>query len=231
MNQGACNLDKRGWFRLRIIFSNGRKRHGSVGFFSECFSAPGRALELIRPILRNLYVKKNVSAEQHQKKTHPRFPGTYGHQGRPRGNQAAPCKGQKTPFGLRPDGLPESSHEESLRGEYSFRPHERIRSSADFQRVKTAGKRAKTLHFGLNVIPNDLEFHRLGLIVQKRFWSAPKRNRIKRILREWFRLNKNRIPQPPRDIVIIARPGAETLSPGDLSQEFLPVLNKQDGST
>jgi ribonuclease P protein component len=118
-----------------------------------------------------------------------------------------------------------------LRGDYSFQPHERVRCSADFQRVKKAGKRAKTPHFGLNIIQNDLEHHRLGLIVQKRFWSAPKRNRIKRVMREWFRLNKSRIPQPARDIVIIARPGAERLSPGDLSKEFFPVLNKQDGST
>lgn len=214
-----------------MVFYDGWKRHGSVGFFSECLFSARKSAEANTIYLRNSYVKKNVSAEQHQKKTHPRVPGAHGHQGRPRRYQAAPCKGQKTPFGLRPDGLPESSDEESLRGKYSFRPHERIRCSADFQRVKTAGKRAKTPHFGLNVIPNDLEFHRLGLIVQKRFWSAPKRNRIKRIIREWFRLNKDRIPQPPRDIVIIARPGAEMLSPGDLLREFLPVLNKQDGST
>ena len=118
-----------------------------------------------------------------------------------------------------------------MRGDYCFRPQERIRCSADFQRVKNAGKRAKTPHFGLNVIPNDLEYHRLGLIVRKQFWTAPKRNRIKRVVREWFRLNKSRISQPARDIVVIARPGAERLSPGDLSKEFLPVLNKQDGST
>ena len=118
-----------------------------------------------------------------------------------------------------------------MRGDYRFRPHERIRCSVDFQRVKNAGKRAKTPHFGLNVIPNDLEYHRLGLVVRKQFWSAPKRNRIKRVVREWFRLNKSSIPRPPRDIVVIARPGAERLSPGDLLTEFFPVLIKQDGST
>ncbi len=115
-----------------------------------------------------------------------------------------------------------------MRANYSFRPHERIRRSADFQRVKKAGKRAKTPHFGLNFIPNDLECHRLGLVVQKRFWCAAKRNRIKRVVREWFRLNKSRIPKPARDIVVIARPGAENLCAADLSREFLPVFGKQD---
>ena len=116
-----------------------------------------------------------------------------------------------------------------MRGKYSFRPRERIRRSADFQRVKHAGKRAKTRHFGLNFIPNDLEHHRIGLVVQKRFWCAAKRNRIKRVIREWFRLNKARIPVPPRDIVVIARPGAEKLSLDELSMEFMPVFDKQDG--
>ncbi len=117
-----------------------------------------------------------------------------------------------------------------MRGKYSFRPHERIRRPADFQLVKKAGKRAKTRHFGLNFIPNDLEYHRIGLIVQKRFWCAVKRNRIKRVVREWFRLNKAKIPMPAKDIVVIARPGAEKLSPDELSIEFLPALNKQDGT-
>ncbi len=117
-----------------------------------------------------------------------------------------------------------------MRGKNSFQPHERIRRSADFQRVKNAGKRAKTRHFGLNIIPNDLEYHRLGLVVQKRFWCAVKRNRIKRVIREWFRLDKAQIPMPPKDIVIIARPGAEKMNPVELRAEFLPVFGKQDGT-
>ncbi len=123
-----------------------------------------------------------------------------------------------------------------MRGKFSFRPHERMHRPAEFQHVKKAGKRAKTPHFGLNFIPNHLEHHRLGLIVQKRFWCAAKRNRIKRVVREWFRLEKSRIPMPARDFVVIARPGAEKLSPADVSAEFRPVLdtavvNRQDGST
>ncbi len=127
-------------------------------------------------------------------------------------------------------GFRNPSDVESLRGDYSFRPHERLRCSADFQRVKKAGKRAKTIHFGLNFIPNGLEYHRLGLVVQKRFWPAVRRNRVKRVIREWFRLNKDRIPLPGKDIVVIGRPGAERLSPADLQKEFSAVFYKQENN-
>ena len=87
-----------------------------------------------------------------------------------------------------------------------------------------AGKRAKSIHFGLNFLPNGLEYHRLGLVVQKRFWPAVGRNRIKRVLREWFRLHKGEITRPAKDIVVIARPGAEKLSPRDIHMEFSRIF-------
>lgn len=67
------------------------------------------------------------------------------------------------------------------------------------------------------------------MVVQKRFWNAVGRNRIKRRLREWFRLNRHLIPPPARDIVIIARPGAERLALADVAKELLAVFVKQGG--
>jgi ribonuclease P protein component len=95
--------------------------------------------------------------------------------------------------------------------------------------VKRSGKRFKTRHFGVNLLSNNLRRHRLGLIVQKRFWCAVSRNRIKRCLREWFRLHKHEIPMPGKDVVLIARPGAEKLSHIDMANELLAVFARQDG--
>jgi ribonuclease P protein component len=116
-----------------------------------------------------------------------------------------------------------------LSGSYRFRPYDKLRSSTEYQRVKRSGRRARTAHFGVNFVPNDQHHHRLGLVVQKRFWNAVGRNRIKRRLREWFRLNRHLIPAPAKDIVIIARPGAERLALAEMAAEILAVLVKQGG--
>lgn len=116
-----------------------------------------------------------------------------------------------------------------LRGLSRFQPHERLRSSSEFLRVKKVGRRLKTHHFGFNYAENELPYHRLGLVVQKRFWHAVNRNGIKRRLREWFRLNKHLLPLPGKDLVIIARPGAERLSSRDMARELLAVFAKPDG--
>ncbi len=88
----------------------------------------------------------------------------------------------------------------------------------------------RTAHFGVNYVYNRLPFHRLGLVVQKRFWNAVQRNRMKRRLREWFRLHKEHISLPGKDIVIVARPGAERLSGQDISGELGKVLYRGDDS-
>jgi ribonuclease P protein component len=114
-------------------------------------------------------------------------------------------------------------------GENSFRPHERLRASSDYLRVKNAGRRLRTQQLGVSFADNGLPHHRLGMVVQKRFWNAVNRNCIKRRLREWFRLHKRLMPLPGKDIVIIARPGAEKLSSSDMARELLALFARQDG--
>jgi ribonuclease P protein component len=45
---------------------------------------------------------------------------------------------------------------------------------------------------------------RLGITVSKKVGSAAERNRIRRLVREFFRLNRSRL-STPQDIVIIAK--------------------------
>ncbi len=110
----------------------------------------------------------------------------------------------------------------STSARFGFRPHERLRKRSEYERVKREGRRLPSKYFVVSVAPNTQGHHRLGLVVQKKFWNAVQRNRIKRCVREWFRLNKHRIPEPGKDIVVIARPGAERLK----MPEMAAMLNR-----
>jgi RNase P protein component len=42
-------------------------------------------------------------------------------------------------------------------------------------------------------------------------------------------MNRDSIPLPGKDIVIVARPGSERLSPQEMTKEILVVFLEQDG--
>ena len=178
--------------------------------------------------------EKDVSTEQSQAKADTRIPGAHVNPRRTRSHQAAPGQGSKASFRLTHRGAKtrntlEDHGQKSCPGECRLRPSERLRQSAQYDRVKREGRRLRTSHFGVSVAINHLDHHRLGLVVQKRYWSAVGRNRIKRCIREFFRLNKHRIPLPGKDLVVIARPGAQDLNPVQIAEELMPVLLRQEG--
>ena len=97
----------------------------------------------------------------------------------------------------------------------SFRKGDRLLKPPEFVRVRRRGGRFFTANFTVYVLPNGLGRTRLGVTVSSRVGGAVKRNRIKRLVREFFRRFKGRIPpENSVDIVISARKGA---SPGGLS--------------
>jgi ribonuclease P protein component len=111
---------------------------------------------------------------------------------------------------------------------HGLQARERLRHPSDFRRVKERGKRYRTRHFLINSVGSQFPHHRLGMVVQKRFWNAVKRNRIKRCLREFFRHNKGHLGLSPQDVVIVALPGAEQLHPTKIAAELLEVLAKKE---
>ena len=92
----------------------------------------------------------------------------------------------------------------------------------EFQQVKLRGKNRHTAHFIVSVAENDLQRPRLGVVTTKRLGKAVQRNRVKRLLREFFRLHKRVLP--PQDIVIIAKRGAPDLNYAEVLAELGAVL-------
>jgi len=101
----------------------------------------------------------------------------------------------------------------------TFRKEERIRKRADFQRIFRAGAKIQTPHFRVSICPNGLSHSRLGITVGRKIGSAVQRNRIKRRVREFFRLNKGSLPGSS-DLVVTAREGAVSLNFWQVSEEL-----------
>jgi ribonuclease P protein component len=115
----------------------------------------------------------------------------------------------------------------------------------DFKRVVKAGKRRVSEHFVVVMAPQTdlatrrsaenepsprfrsgagLECHsgiRLGVTVSKRVGNSVVRNRVKRLIREWFRRARPSLPERT-DIVVIARSTARELS----GSEAATLLNR-----
>jgi ribonuclease P protein component len=90
---------------------------------------------------------------------------------------------------------------------------QRLRSKLQFDALYASGKRIDDRFFGLRVRPNGLGFPRIGLAVAvKTAGNAVKRNRLRRLIRETFRLGQHELP--PVDIVVAAKfPAAEAPAP------------------
>ncbi len=86
-----------------------------------------------------------------------------------------------------------------------FRPREHIRRQSDFTRTYTRGRRAGDGVLVVYLIENGLAWSRLGLSVGRRVGNSPKRNYVKRRIREAFRVLKGDLPRA-FDIICVAKP-------------------------
>jgi ribonuclease P protein component len=87
-----------------------------------------------------------------------------------------------------------------------FRREERINQPQDFRRVMKFGRRLQSKNFTLFFQENHAEFHRFGVVMKKEIGPATYRNRMKRYLREFFRLHKHQI-RGSLDIVVMGKKG------------------------
>jgi len=111
-------------------------------------------------------------------------------------------------------------------GFYSFGKEERIRQRTSFQKISKEGTKYQTDHFRVYVYPNKLSYRRLGITVGKQIGSAVKRNRVKRLIREFFRLHKGLLPGSS-DIVVTAKEGAACLNFWQVSDELKRIFRER----
>jgi ribonuclease P protein component len=93
--------------------------------------------------------------------------------------------------------------------------------------LNRSGKRHYTRHFVVIDKQNGLSITRLGVTVSKKIGNAVTRNRIKRLIREFFRLNTMQIPHG-YDIVVTAKKDASYLDLWKVKEELGEVFFKKE---
>ena len=98
-----------------------------------------------------------------------------------------------------------------------------LKSAKEYDRTFQVGKKVSAENILIFYIEADQ--CRVGFAVSKLIRGAVKRNRIKRRLREVVRLNQDALPEK-KQLVLLARPGAEAVAFDRLQDELLVLLEK-----
>lgn len=107
-----------------------------------------------------------------------------------------------------------------------YPPAARVRSGSDFDRIFQHGRRKALPVLALHCLDTGNP-PRLGLAVSRKVDKrAVGRNRIKRILRDHFRLQQDVLK--PADYVVVARPGAAALSGDEIRAAFDLLIRRCD---
>jgi ribonuclease P protein component len=108
---------------------------------------------------------------------------------------------------------------------YEFNRESRLLTPGQFQTVFTKPIRFGSSHITVLIIPNTDNNNRLGLaIAKKRVKLAVQRNRIKRQIRESFRLNQHKLPNI--DMVIMVKSGTDKLDNHQIRQQLEKIWRK-----
>ncbi len=101
----------------------------------------------------------------------------------------------------------------------TFGKDERIRKRRDYLRVYQGGSRIGSSNF-IAILGSDQSGKtRLGIAVSKKVGNSVTRNRIKRLVKEFFRLRKDSLPDS-KDIVIVAKKDVSLLKYQDVCTEL-----------
>ncbi len=164
-------------------------------------------------------VEENISAKQRKAKTMSRLPSKDAHRRWKKGHNPSPGQGAKAAGG-------DHSQQGTLtrKGE-RYPPSIRIRSTGDYRRIQSSGRRFRTASLIVLFTSGRSNSSRVGLTVGRRVGNAVVRNRVKRWLREAVRLNYGRLPGR-LDVVFVAVPAASRAGAKVLAAEVEQAFNK-----
>lgn len=96
--------------------------------------------------------------------------------------------------GVEREGEAGSNPSAGVRASPKLGPAERLHGRESFARLKSEGRRAGDDVLRLTMARNGLAWSRIGCAVPRRYGHAVRRNRLRRLIREAFRLDKQLLP-------------------------------------
>ncbi len=102
---------------------------------------------------------------------------------------------------------------------------DRLTQRWEFQRGYKKGEKYWNRHLVIYVFRQSLYSTRLGITVSKKIGNSVKRNRVKRLIRESFRLSQQQICQG-YDIVAVGRSAAVGVKRQQIQASFLQLLQR-----
>ena len=99
-----------------------------------------------------------------------------------------------------------------------------LRKNWEFEAVYRHGARLHGEGFSLIYLANDRGHSRIGISISRKLKGAVTRNRIKRIFKESFRLNRDTYPREA-DIVVTVRPDFSLNSPNAITDAVMNLVS------
>ncbi len=102
-----------------------------------------------------------------------------------------------------------------------------LKKNSDFQKVYHRGRSVSDRKLVMYVMKSDHpDLTRIGISVSKKVGNSVVRHRVKRLIREAYRLNRSDI-ENGYDIVVIARNEAKNRNYHEIEESFLHLTEKQ----